>query len=432
MSHHFAVLAPPLAGHLNPLAVLARELGRRGHRLTYLHMPDAGRLVPPGAMAFEPVGADSYPTGALDAYLARLAKPTGPVGLLAMIRRTAGLTDMLCRETPEAIRRIGATAVIADQAEPAGGLVARHLGLPFVSTATALPLNREPGVPEPFLDWPYDPSPAGLRRNRAGARIAGLLMSGYRRRIARQARAWGLDPDENEGFSPLLQVAQCPRALDFPRERLPARFHYGGPWREPEAAGFESLGLPEDGVPLVFCSLGTLQGARVDLFAAVAQACVRRGVRLLLAHGGLLSGREAGTLAAMGPPGMVEVRAFVPQRAVLARSVAAVLHCGFNTVLDALAAGVPIVAMPIAFEQPATAARLLRTGAASVIPARKATPAAIEAALGSVLRNPAMAGASRRLARQMRDGRGVLKAADLIEKVLAGAAGTPLSGMAPP
>ena len=47
------------------------------------------------------------------------------------------------------------------------------------------------------------------------------------------------------------------------------------------------------------------------------------------------------------------MRDFVPQRAVLARSALLVGHAGFNTVLDALSHGVPIVAMPLAFEQPA-------------------------------------------------------------------------------
>ena len=51
----------------------------------------------------------------------------------------------------------------------------------------------------------------------------------------------------------------------------------------------------------------------------------------MIAHGGGLSADEEA-----GLPGNPLVRAFWPQRAVLRRCAAAVLHGGFNTVLDAL------------------------------------------------------------------------------------------------
>jgi zeaxanthin glucosyltransferase len=60
----------------------------------------------------------------------------------------------------------------------------------------------------------------------------------------------------------------------------------------------------------------------------------------------------------------------VPQRAVLAKAALAVTHAGFNTVLDALEFGVPLIAIPLAFEQPATAARIRHAGVGEVVPPR--------------------------------------------------------------
>jgi zeaxanthin glucosyltransferase len=60
-----------------------------------------------------------------------------------------------------ALRAIGAQAVIADEMEAAGGLVAEHLGLPFVSVANAVSVRREPSVPSPVLPFDYDPSRRG-------------------------------------------------------------------------------------------------------------------------------------------------------------------------------------------------------------------------------------------------------------------------------
>jgi len=411
---HFAIVAPPLPGHFNPLLVLARELGRRGHRVTFLHMADAARLVAGRGAEFAAVGGASHPQGALDAYLRRLAKPTGLFNLIGMLRATAGLTDMLCRDLPAALREIGAEAVIADQTEAAGTLVARHLGLPVVSTATALPLNREIGVPPPFVPWPYDGSEMGLKRNKGGYQVTDILMTPMRRVLARHGAAFGLDPNADGGFSPLLTVAQMPRGLDFPRTGLPASFHYGSPWRDavgPEGATPWSPG--DDPRPLVFCSLGTLQGARAGLFRTVAKAASRLGVRLVIAHGGLLDAAEVERLRPFA-----EVHAFVPQRELLRQCAAAVLHCGMNTVLDALAEGVPLVAMPIAFEQPATAARLAHAGVAAVVPAGRASAGRLTRALEQVLSTPGPRAAARRLAAEMAQHGGVGEAADRIEAAL--------------
>ncbi|QRG05706.1 glycosyltransferase family 1 protein [Xanthobacter dioxanivorans] len=411
---HFAVVAPPLPGHYNPLLVLARELAARGHRVTFVHMADAARLVAGKGAEFAAVGAADHPAGALNAYVARLAAPTGLFGLLGTLKATAAQTDMLCRELPGVLTAIGAEAVIADQTEAAGTLVARHLRLPVVSTATALLLNREIGVPPPFVPWPYDPTEKGRVWSKGGYQVTDLLMTPMRRVLERHGAAFGLDPFADGGFSPRLTVAQMPRGLDFPRSELPASFHYGSPWRDAASVPDADAPLPAaEGAPLVFCSLGTLQGARADLFIKVAQAAREAGARLLIAHGGLLSEGEVRRLS-----GLAEVRSFVPQQEVLERCRAAVLHCGMNTVLDALAEGVPLVAMPIAFEQPATAARLAYAGAAEVVPAGKARSGRLARALGAVLENPSYREAAGRIAAEMAQGGGVKRAADLIEQAV--------------
>lgn len=408
---HFAVVAPPLPGHYNPLLVLARTLAARGHSVTFFHMADAERVVAGKGADFAAVGAADYPAGALDAYVQRLAAPTGLFGLLGTLKATAAQTDMLCRDLPGAFRTLGIEAVIADQTEAAGTLVARHLGLPVVSTATALLLNREIGVPPPFVPWPYDASEQGAFWNKGGYQITDLLMKPMRRVLEKHGAAFGLDPFADGGFSPVLTVAQMPKGLDFPRRELPATFHYGSPWRDAAAIPQAEAPLPEAaGKPLVFCSLGTLQGARGDLFLKVAQAARDLDVRLLVAHGGLLADGEVARLSQLA-----EVRAFVPQQEVLRRCAAAVLHCGMNTVLDALAEGVPLVAMPIAFEQPATASRLAYAGVAEVVPAGRASRRRLARALGAVLGKPDYRAAAARIAGEMTAGGGVARAADLIE-----------------
>jgi UDP:flavonoid glycosyltransferase YjiC (YdhE family) len=378
-------------------------------------MAEAAALVSDPAVRFAALDHPADREGMLAKHMAALAQPSGLIGLPRMIRSTAAMTKLLLEALPAALTRLGTDAVIADSVEPAGALVARHLGLPFVTAITGLPLLREPTVPPPFLGWQYRPDAIGLNRNRGGYAVSDLLMTPITRTVSAYARLWGLDPDPKHQWSDRLQVAQCPARLDFPRAALPSCFRYGTPWRRAEAA--ETLPTDDDR-PLIFCSLGSLQGARRSLFAAMTRACAAVGARAVVAHGGGLSDREAGSL-----PGDPLVRAFLPQTQVLQQCSAAILHGGFNTVLDALAAGLPIVAVPLAFEQPATAARLARVGAACVVSPKDAGGGGLEPALRRVLTNPAYRQAARLFAVDMAAGGGATEAAALVDAALRDQAG---------
>src|SRR3712207_1314353 len=190
---HFALIAPPFLSHVRTMEAVAEALVARGHRATLVHQADVGASIRSRAVGFRAVGRTTHPEGLLRRIVARAARPGGPLGLLRVVHDMSHMTDMLCREAPAALREIGADAVLADQMEAAGGIIAEHLRLPFVSVASALPINREPLVPLPFLPWAYDATPWGERRNRGGERVSDLLMREYAGVVARHARAFGLD-----------------------------------------------------------------------------------------------------------------------------------------------------------------------------------------------------------------------------------------------
>lgn len=407
LARHFAIISSPTAGHINPLQVLGAALIAMGHRVTVVHVPGAARLITDPAIGFAALPGDTDGDAAFDAFLAKLADPQGPRGLRRMIHATVEMTRALLDGASAVIERIGADTVIADAVEPAGPLVAQRLGLPCVVSVTGLPLMREPTVPPPFIGWPYRRDTVGLVRNHGGYAIADWLMRASAQLLDDRRRDWGL----GRADAPLVQVAQCPRALDYPRVELPPRFRYGSPWR---AGPQPRVTLPDDGRPLIFCSLGTLQGSRRALFAAMAQACADVGARAVIGHGSGLTPDEETAL-----PGDPLVRAFWPQEQVLRQCAAAMLHCGFNTVLDALAAGVPIVALPIAYEQPATAERLAWTGAGIVVPVRRLDTNALTRALRSVIAEPRYRQAAVRIGADMATAGGAAGAAAAIDTELA-------------
>ena len=130
------------------------------------------------------------------------------------------------------------------------------------------------------------------------------------------------------------------------------------------------------------------------------------------AHGGRLPARDAARFA-----GAPAVRERVPQRALLRHAALAVTNGGLNTVLDALEAGVPLVVVPIAFEQGAIGARLEYAGAGKAVPYREATPRRIGEAIDAVLGEPRFAERAGVVARAIRASGGVSQAVAVVEAV---------------
>ncbi|CAA9422894.1 MAG: Zeaxanthin glucosyltransferase [uncultured Ramlibacter sp.] len=416
---HFAVIAPPFTSHVRALEALAVELLARGNQVSWLHQADVGAVLAEPRIRFVALGKTSHPPGSLGRVIERAARPGGPWGISRVIADMAAGTDMLCREAPDVLRQLRVDAVLADQMEAAGGLVAQSMGLPFISVAAALPVNRESHLPLPVMPWGLARSAAGERVIDSSARVYDWLMRPHGRVIAAHARAFGLAPRQalHECQSPLLQLSQTTASFDFPRRQAP-QLHHVGPLRRAAASG--DLRFPPDrpraaGRPFVFASLGTLQGGRFGLFRRIAQSCRAEGAQLLLAHCGRLDARQAELLDRDGATWVTD---FAPQQAALEQADAVVTHAGLNTVMDALAAGTPILALPIAFDQPGVAARVVHAGAGVRLLPALASPAALRRGLRTLLDDAAYRRRAQGLGQDVRAAGGVARAADLIETAL--------------
>ncbi|WP_040263141.1 glycosyltransferase [Pseudomonas massiliensis] len=358
---HFGVVAPPLFSHFQALQALAGRLVDLGHRVTFFQQLEAGALMRDNRLAFHPLGLASHPPGSLGEVLRHAARPSG-LSVRRVIKDMAASTDMLCAELPEAVTALHVDALICDQMEAAGGLVAEALGIPFVSVACALPINREPGVPLPVMSFPWEDDPRMRKVYASSTQVYDALMAPHGRVVARHARAFGLPPRRglHECLSNLAQISQTLPSLEFPRQALPGCFHHVGPLRVPARSLADTSPWPvERGRPFIFASLGTLQGHRYGLFKRIAKACRAIDAQLLIAHCGGLDDSQAAMLRGLGANW---VTGFVTQPQVLRQADAVITHGGLNTVMDALVAATPILALPIAFDQPGVAARVAHAG----------------------------------------------------------------------
>ena len=415
---HFGVVAPAYFSHFNAFEAIAVELIARGHRVTFLHRADAAAWVRDPRIAFHVLGRVTHPPGSLAESLRRAANPGGPLGIRAVILDMARTTDMLCRELPAALSALGIDALLADQMEAAGALAAQGAGLPFISVACALPVNREPGLPLPVMPFRFDTSERGLHMVQGSTRVYDWLMTPHSKVVAQHAARFGLPARGmlHEWLSPLAQISQTVASFDFPRSAAPPHFHHVGPLRT--AATSSAIGAMPPvaaGRPFVFASLGTLQGQRFSLFKRIARACRAQDAQLLVAHCGGLNDAQASALVRAGA---TWVTSFAPQAAVLARADAVVSHAGLNTVMDALLARTPILALPIAFDQPGVAARVAHAGVGVTASARFASAAQLSRQLNGLLTRGEFAHRLDILGADVELAGGAPRAASIIESVL--------------
>jgi zeaxanthin glucosyltransferase len=400
------------------MCVIALELQRRGHTVILFGAPDGLAKVANLDLTTWEIGASDYPPGHIDAAYKTLGQLTGKAGLKFTIDFFKGETQMLFREAPEAIRAANIEVLIIDQVTSSMATVADYLGLPFVTVCNAMLIHREPSVPPYSTPWAYSTAPWAQLRNRLGNTLINVLTRDLWQDIVKQRRHWHLPPyqSRNDSYSPLAQVCQLPQGFDFPRQCLPAHFHYIGRFQDPsgtEPISFQAIDFPWDrlnGKPLIYASLGTLQNQRPEIFECIAQACSCLDVQLVISLGNPQA-------APMDLPGHPVVVPFAPHQKLIERSTVVITHAGMNTVLTALGCGVPLVAIPITNEQPGIAARLTRTKAGKTLQLSQLNVTTLRAAIAEVLAEPSYCENAQRLQQAIQASGGVERAVDILEQV---------------
>lgn len=413
---HIAAFCEPGPSHIKNTAAVGRELMRRGHRFTLFHLPQLEAQVLSEAVAFTPLTANTRSSLATDKEILYPvdSKQEGHSvkNFLSFAQASARL---VCDVAPGALQAIGADGVLADMAQPGAATVAEHLSLPYVTMCHALPLHRDALVPPDFLPWAYRSEWWAKWRNVAAYRFRDSMIRPLNRVLNGYRKQWGLQPYHRpeDSFSPLAQITQLVKEFDFNRPNLPAYFHYVGPYRRSARSETPFPFHRLDGRRLIYASLGTSRGDRVDIWQAIADACAELDAQLVISLGGAPRTPEIAEL-----PGAPLVVDFAPQIELLSRASVVITHAGLNTVMEALGNGVPMIAVPITGDQFGVAARLTHCGAGKIIHSKDFRAATVKAAVQEMLNEPQC----RVRAAAMRDAieqtRGAERAAEIIEKVI--------------
>lgn len=129
-------------------------------------------------------------------------------------------------------------------------------------------------------------------------------------------------------------------------------------------------------------SAGRLSVARDDVLAVITDGLRRLDVRVALARGSADPGR-------IGPlPGDWLVEPYLPQVSILERAAALVTHAGNNSVTEAVAHAVPLLALPFSTDQFDGAAAIEGAGIGVARDPNRLTPAQVAGAIGELIMTP--------------------------------------------
>jgi MGT family glycosyltransferase len=163
---------------------------------------------------------------------------------------------------------------------------------------------------------------------------------------------------------------------------------------------------------LIYASLGTLVNGLEHVYKAILEAVAKLPeVQLVLSVGSNVDPADLGPI-----PSNAIVVAAAPQIELLEGASLCITHAGLNTALECLAQGVPMVAIPIAYDQPGVAARIAHHRVGEFINLEDLTAELLLVAIQAVLRNPNYSNQARYFKEVIAKTRGLDVAADVIEQ----------------
>ena len=406
----------PLSGHLNPMTALARRLQSRGHEVVFFGFPDVEPFARAAGLDFVPYGEREYPAGSIEKVYRSVAKLHGfEVVRHSCMDLNPDVTQVAFNYLAEKLATTGVEAVVIDTVHFFMELVPLSMSIPYIHIWNVLHLDFSGATPASLFSDPLDTSPEGLDRNAANLHKMGAIL-GPLAEIARSyAEKVGLEIDWNDPgatVSKLAVITQTPKEFDFPGIPWPAQFHYAGPFHDDE--GREPVFFPWDKLadkPLIYASLGTLVNGLNGVYQHILEAVKPLDVQVVLSVGKNINPENLGRI----PSNTVVVR-FAPQIELLKRAALCITHAGLNTTLESLAHGVPMVAVPIGYDQPGTAARIAHHGTGEFIEVEELTTDRLRGLIEKVLQDPSYRDRADYFRKLIAKTRGLDVAADIIER----------------
>src|ERR1700738_4494494 len=391
-------------------------LQSRNHDVVMFSPPVGESLARAAGLPFVPFSEREFSPDKLGEIVGAVSRLKGEEGLQFTVNAVAALNEVKWRTLPNLLSSTGIDALVVDNYDFYGEIIPMRLGMPYAIVSNALHFDYSGYTPLCVYEWSHENTPEAIKRNRQGVSKFTQMLIRSNAEVIAQAKRAGIKAnwkDPSSLFSDRPLITQCPRAFDFESSHWPKQFHYAGPFHDGE--GRPELSFPWNrltGEPIVYASMGTVQNGNAEVFRTIVAAVAKhKAAQLVLSIGSVLRPEQIGPV----PQNAIVVN-HAPQLELLKKASVCITHAGFNTVLEALAQGVPQVAIPVTNDQPGVAARIAAHQTGVVASLEKLTVSNLATLVDEVLNNSIYRENARKLQQTIAKTNGLSRAADLLEE----------------
>jgi MGT family glycosyltransferase len=402
----FAFVVPPLTGHINPTLSIGAVLLQRGHEVAWIsldsslqqRLPEGGKLL---LIAYE---EDDLQKQDSEKYLDIITKKI-VYGIDSIKFLYEEVLIPLNRHSYEGILGLldafQPDLVITDHQMFAGAIAAVHKGIPYATSVTAPAAIKVMDELPKVHEWEVN-------------------------QIVTLQKELGLEGEAAIACSDLLTMVLTSREF-FGEMDLPEQYQFTGPVinKRTAVSDFDWARLEGFGTqPKLLVSIGTTfdHEHKKNFFSKVIEAFGNEPLTVVVVSDPALFDQW---------PGNFMVQRSVPQLELLPHMDAVVCHGGHNTVCETLTNGLPMVVVPIAYDQSHVAGRVVRVGAGLRLNFNRFKARHLKEAVDEILNNSSFKSAAALIGASFTETGGTGTAADLLVGLVAGKVVPVTAGVVP-
>ena len=390
----FLFAVPPFWGHINPTLSIGKTLLERGHQvawagMTYLN-PD---LLPNGGQYFHLTNSEEQNKDEINRIIELQNEGANMPALEALklgLQETyIPFAKMMMEEYNEVVDIYKPDVIINDCITLAGSLSAHLKGIPCATLTPITPnaLNNPQTAPK-VTEW-----------------IHGL--------VSELQRSVGIEEEGEFIQSQQLNMYYTSQKFaGYDDDMIPPYMKFiGALTGRPDNTPFDWDKLKASENPIIYISIGTvLVNSRREFFERMTEALKDKPVTVVAAADPKIMDKW---------PENFIVQGYVPQSELLKHVDVVVGHGGLNTVCDTFINGIPMLIVPMAFDQSHTAQLIENYGCGIRIKYSRMRIKDIEQAIDELLFNPKYKKAAEEIQESFIDAGGNERAADLLEDLAA-------------
>ncbi len=386
----FVFIVPPLTGHINPTLSLGSVLLARGHRVAWISLDQslAEKLPPAGELLLISYDENDQQKKQAEKYLDLITKKIVygidsvkflyEEVLIPLNRHSyKGILLLLTQFEPD--------LVITDHQMFAGAMAAFNKNLPYATSVTAPAAIKVMDELPKVHEWEVN-------------------------QILALQQEFGIAQSKNLATSDLLTLIFTSKEF-FGEMELPEHFKFVGPVfnRRQAEIPFNWQAFQFISQPKILVSIGTTfdHEHKKSFFSKVIEAFALENIHVIVVSDPDLFDEW---------PANFTVQKQVPQVDLLPNLDAVVCHAGHNTVCETLMNGLPLVVIPIAYDQSHVAGRVFRVGAGERLNFNRFKAKHLQEAVNAILHNPSYREASIQIRQSFIHAGGNDTAANLLEE----------------